>query len=192
MSSESVQFYSEVTSYFGKFGNITAWQSTEWGTKIREASFDDTDEYQQDPSNAVKCAAEKGKCKCSPKSLIYYGLQTEDSKLDVSNNYITVEAAHSGYTFCRDQVFGDPLPKDSSKKYCFCEETPSVVDESKISWCSLPGENCDCDLGGKILYGAYDSSTNKSKISSVLWEEDAPHNGSGYCDPERFSNESSN
>ena len=63
MSSESVLFYSEVASYFGKYGNITAWNSAEWGTKIRDESFDDSIEFLQNPLNAVKCAAEKGKCK---------------------------------------------------------------------------------------------------------------------------------
>jgi len=119
MSEEAVEFYSEATTYWAKEGNLTAFNSMDWGTKIP---------IKTDPTNAVKCAAQKGKCECHTDSLVYYGLKTTDDKLDTSENYAVGEADHSGYTFCKNQVFGDPLPGDKRKKYCFCDESVGMRD----------------------------------------------------------------
>lgn len=60
--------------------------------------------------------------------MIYYGLKGDDGKLDTTQNYAIGEADHSGYTFCKNTVFGNPLPGVKGKKYCFCDETVTMVD----------------------------------------------------------------
>ena len=75
MSEEAVEFYSEVTAYWAKEGNLTAYNSSNWGTKIPRKT---------EPKNAVQCAAEKSKCECHAESVIYYGLKADDGKLDTS------------------------------------------------------------------------------------------------------------
>jgi len=62
------------------------------------------------------------------------------------------EADHSGYTFCKNDVFGDPLPGDRRKKYCFCDESVAMQDAA-ISKCAENGEECICEFGGTIFYG---------------------------------------
>jgi hypothetical protein len=114
-----------------------------WGTKI-PPKFD--------PKNAVKCAAQKSKCECHAESVVYYGLKGEDDKLDTSANFFMSEADHSGYTFCKNEVFGDPLPGDKRKKYCFCDESVAMLDAA-VSKCAEDGSNCICEFGGTIIYG---------------------------------------
>jgi hypothetical protein len=126
MSSEAVEFYSLASAYWAQEGNFTAYNSSNWGTKLPKRT---------DPKNAVKCAAQKGKCECHVDSIVYYGLKADDGKLDTTVNYAVAEADHSGYTFCKNEVFGDPLPGDSRRKYCFCDESVSMMD-AKISKCA--------------------------------------------------------
>ena len=103
MSKEAIDFYSEATVYWATQGNFTAYESKNWGTKRPPRS---------DPKNALKCAAEKGKCECHIDSVVYYGLKGTDGRLDTSKPYAVAEADHSGYTFCKDSFFGDPLPEN--------------------------------------------------------------------------------
>lgn len=117
MSQEAVRFYADAAAYWATAGNLTAFNSRYWGTRVNK---------QIDPKNAVKCAAQKGKCECHADSIVYYGLKTSDNKLDTSVNFASAEADHSGYTFCKNQVFGDPLPGDKRKKYCLCDESVSL------------------------------------------------------------------
>lgn len=101
MSMEAVNLYSEATVYWAKHGNFSAFNSVKWGTPRPPKA---------NPKNAFKCAAQKGKCECHSDSLIYYGLKSSDGLLDTSQPYFVGEADHSGYTFCKNEVFGDPLP----------------------------------------------------------------------------------
>jgi hypothetical protein len=48
MSSEAVEFYAEAAAYMAKEDQFTAFNSSNWGTKIPKRT---------DPSNSVKCAA---------------------------------------------------------------------------------------------------------------------------------------
>lgn len=107
MSEEAVEFYSEATAYWAQQGNFTAYESKNWGTKRPPKS---------DPKNAIKCSAQKGKCQCHVDSVVYYGLKGSDGRLDTSVNYAVSEADHSGYTFCKNEVFGDPLPGNKKKE----------------------------------------------------------------------------
>ena len=143
MSQEAVEFYSDAASYWVTAGNLTAFNSRYWGTRVPQKFH---------PSNAVKCAAQKGKCECHADSIVYYGLKTSDNKLDTSVNYASAEADHSGYTFCKNQVFGDPIPGDKRKKYCFCDESVSLQD-SQIFHCADQNGGCKCPVGGTIYYG---------------------------------------
>jgi hypothetical protein len=139
-----------------------------------------------DPKNAVKCAAQKGKCECHVDSLVYYGLKAEDGRLDTSVNYAVVEADHSGYTFCKNDVFGDPLPGDSRKKYCFCDETAAMIG-SKISKCAKEGDDCECELGGTIIYGLRTEDSERTlDITKNHWEIDAPANEIYQCSRDSF------
>jgi len=53
MSEEAIEFYSDATVYWALNGNFTAYQSVNWGTKRPPKS---------NPQDAIKCAAQKGKC----------------------------------------------------------------------------------------------------------------------------------
>ena len=75
MSQEAVSFYSDVFMFMADQGTLRPFQSQEWGTKIHSRS---------EPKNAVKCAAQKGKCECHVDSFVYYGLKGEDGRLDTS------------------------------------------------------------------------------------------------------------
>jgi hypothetical protein len=163
MSEEAVEFYAEAAAYWGKEEKFSAYNSSNWGTKIPKRT---------DPTNAVKCAAQKGKCECHAESLVYYGLKTDDGKLDTSANYAVAEADHSGYTFCKNEVFGDPLPGDKRKKYCFCDESVAM-EGAKVSKCAESGESCKCDLGGNIFYGYPTLNGRTIDITQDHWEIDA-------------------
>jgi hypothetical protein len=176
MSEEAVEFYSEATAYWAKEGNLTAYNSVDWGTAIPRYS---------DPTNAVKCAAQKGKCECHTDSLVYYGLKTADGKLDSSANYAVAEADHSGYTFCKNQVFGDPLPGDKRKKYCFCDESVGMRD-AKVARCAENGKDCRCEMGGSVIYGNPSSNGRTIDISQDHWEIEAPFNGTTKCEASNF------
>jgi hypothetical protein len=121
-----------------------------WGTKRPPKS---------NPKDAVKCAAQKGKCQCHVDSVIYFGLKGLDGKLDTSQNYAVGEADHSGYTFCKNEVFGDPLPGNNQKKYCFCDETVAMQD-SNVTKCSEENGLCQCEVGGSVIYGQTKSDGN--------------------------------
>ena len=129
MSQEAITFYSEASVYWATQGTFTAYKSVNWGTKRPPKS---------NPKDAVKCAAQKGKCQCHADSVVYYGIKGSDGKLNTSLNYAVSEADHSGYTFCKSDVFGDPLPGNSQKKYCFCDETVAFED-SEVKKCSEEG-----------------------------------------------------
>ena len=45
MSQEAIEFYSEVTAYWAKEGNLTAYNSSNWGTSVPSKT---------DPKNAVR------------------------------------------------------------------------------------------------------------------------------------------
>lgn len=177
MSQEALEFYSEATAYWAKEGNLTAFGSVKWGTKIPPKA---------NPNNAVKCAAQKGKCECHAESLVYYGLKAADGKLDTSVNYAIAEADHTGYTFCKNEFFGDPLPGDSRKKYCFCDESIGFFDAAIVN-CAKQGSNCKCEIGGTIIYGQTNTVTNSIDITKDHWELDAPNDDSlTKCSPEKF------
>ena len=78
MSVEAIELYVEVAKYWATFENFTAYNSSEWGTEQPPRS---------DPKNAVKCAAQKGKCQCPIDSIVYYGLKGSDGRLDTSQSY---------------------------------------------------------------------------------------------------------
>jgi hypothetical protein len=167
MSQEALEFYSEATAYWAKEGNFTAYNSMKWGTKIPPKA---------DPKNAVKCAAQKGKCECHADSVVYYGLKGEDGKLDTSVNYIMAEADHSGYTFCKNEFFGDPLPGDKRKKYCFCDESAEMFGAA-VTFCAKDGGSCTCELGGTVIYGQTTSNGQTIDITKEHWELDASAEG---------------
>lgn len=128
----------------------------------------------------MKCAAQKGKCQCHADSIVYYGLKGSDGKLDTSANYATAEADHSGYTFCKNSFFGDPLPGDKRKKYCFCDESVGM-NGAVLTKCAENGQQCQCEAGGTIFYGRPTSDGRTIDISKDHWEIDA-----GYA-PEKCS-----
>jgi len=133
----------------------------------------------------VKCTAQKGKCECHAESIVYYGLKGRDGKLDTSENYFMTEADHSGYTFCKNEVFGDPLPGDRRKKYCFCDETVAMQDSS-VSKCAENGGECTCELGGTIYYGKPTRNGLTIDVTKDHWELDAPVDGSTKCSEKSF------
>lgn len=75
MSIEAIKYYSQAAFYYASNGNFTAYMSKDWGTQRPPKS---------DPKNAVKCAAQKGKCECPINSLVYYGLKSSDGRLDTT------------------------------------------------------------------------------------------------------------
>ena len=75
MSTEAIEFYSQAAKYWAQQGNFSAYMSEDWGSKRPPKS---------DPKNAVKCAAQKGKCQCHIDSIVYYGLKGSDGRLDTS------------------------------------------------------------------------------------------------------------
>ena len=93
MSKEAVEFYAVAMVYWAKNGNFTAYESQGWGSPQPVKSY---------PSNAIKCAPQKGKCKCHIDSVVYFGLMGEDGRLDTSVNYAEAKADHSGWTPCRN------------------------------------------------------------------------------------------
>ena len=163
MSEEAVEFYAEAAAYWATEEKFSPYNSVKWGTKIPKRT---------NPKNAVKCAAQKGKCECHAESLVYYGLKTSDGTLDTSENYAVAEADHSGYTFCKNEVFGNPLPGDKRKKYCFCDESVAMQG-AIISECAKTGENCNCDLGGTIFYGSPTLNGRTIDITQDHWEIDS-------------------
>ena len=176
MSQEALELYSEATAYWANEGNFTAYGSRNWGTKIPQKT---------DPKNAVKCAAQKGKCQCHVDSIIYYGLKDDDGKLDTSVNYAMGEADHSGYTFCKNEVFGDPLPGDKRKKYCFCDESVAMQDAA-IAKCSEYDDWCFCEPGGTVIYGQPTKNGQTIDITQDHWDMDAPSDSYIYCKENLF------
>ena len=111
--------------------------------------------------------------------MIYYGLKGSDGLLDTSENYNVAEADHSGYTFCKNEVFGDPLPSSRKKKYCFCDESVAMQD-AVVAGCASEGENCTCEVGGGVIYGMADAS-GKLDLTISHYEMDANISGSTNC-----------
>ena len=67
--------------------------------------------------------------------MVYYGIKGSDGRLDTGVSYAVAEADHSGYTFCKNEMFGDPLPGDNRKKYCFCDES-AAMEEADLEKCA--------------------------------------------------------
>lgn len=118
--------------------------------------------------------------------MIYYGLKNENGTLDTSVNYFSAEADHSGYTFCKNEVFGDPLPGDRRKKYCFCDESVAMQNAAIVK-CGEYGEDCHCDVGGLVMYGTPTSDGRTIDITKTHWEVDAPPDGVTFCSVDSFS-----
>jgi hypothetical protein len=176
MSVEALEMYSEAFVYYAKAGSFKAFNSKNWGTKLPPRT---------DPKAAVKCAAQKGKCECAAESMVYYGLKAADGTLDTSVNYNSAEADHSGYTFCKNEIFGDPLPGNKKKKYCFCDESYAMQD-ARIVKCGTYGEKCHCDVGGLVFYGTPTPDGRTIDISKSHWEVDASPEGITNCTKETF------
>ena len=97
MSSTAKDIYLSAAVFWAIQGNLSAYNSEVW-KKDRP--------YVSIPQNAVKCAAQKGKCQCDVDSVVYYGAINENGQLDTTRNYTSQEADFHGYTSCKNDFLG--------------------------------------------------------------------------------------
>jgi len=176
MSDAAVEYFSSSSLYWATEGNFTMYNSAKWSYKKPHSK----------PENAFKCAAQRGKCECTVGSTIYYGAKTDDDRLDESQDYFKGEADFSGSTFCKNSIFGDPIPGTS--KYCFCDELSGALHPEAL-FCADDGADCECDDGNVVAYGTATTNDNGDSVmdlSYVHWEKAAKPSGTTNCNSEYF------
>lgn len=169
MSEDAQDIYLKSAVFWSVQGNLSAWNSAYWQNEVP---------YESRPENALKCAAQKGKCQCPLNGIVYYGAKGSDGFLDMSQDYTSREAFHHGYTPCKDSYFGnETLPGE--KKYCFCDEM-AAHGRVKHKTCGNEGGNCECEAGGNVVFGISNGrDTFNFKLPHV--EKDADRSGTTKC-----------
>jgi len=174
MSQPAINIYADAMLFWALNGNLSAYNSNIWKEPLPVVT---------NPANALKCAAEKGKCQCALGGVVYYGAKRTDGTLNTDKAYTFAEADHSSFTTCRDETFGfDPLP--GQKKYCFCDEFQRR-DASEYEKCANLGGDCTCAVGGTVLMAVEDERGDLD-LSRPNHEIDAELKGVVKCSREVF------
>jgi len=176
MSKDAQDLYLNAAVFWAVQGNMSAYNSEIWRPEVP---------YQSVPENALKCAAQKGKCQCPPNGLVYYGAKNEDGMLDTSQNFTSRESFHHGWTPCKDSYFGDDtLP--GVKKYCFCDHLVADGGKPKHEECSKEGGKCECELGGEVVFGTPNVGKPGFEFLADHIDKDADISGTTECDKDYF------